>query len=25
VRSKVGPQIANHIVTVRGVGYLFKM
>lgn len=25
VRSKVGPQIANHIVTVRGVGYLFKL
>ena len=24
VRSKVGPQVANHIVTVRGVGYLFK-
>ena len=24
VRSKVGPQIASHIVTVRGVGYLFK-
>lgn len=25
VRSKVGPQVANHIVTVRGVGYLFKV
>ena len=25
VRSKVGPQIANNIVTVRGVGYLFKL
>jgi DNA-binding response OmpR family regulator len=25
VRSKVGPQIAAHIVTVRGVGYLFKL
>ena len=25
VRSKVGPQIASHIVTVRGVGYLFKL
>ena len=25
VRSKVGPQVANHIVTVRGVGYLFKL
>ena len=25
VRSKVGPQVANHIVTVRGVGYLFKI
>ncbi|WP_298580308.1 response regulator transcription factor [uncultured Olegusella sp.] len=25
VRSKVGPQIAAHIVTVRGVGYLFKI
>ena len=25
VRSKVGPQIANHIVTVRGVGYLFTL
>ena len=24
VRSKVGPQIAAHITTVRGVGYLFK-
>ena len=24
VRSKVGPQIASHIATVRGVGYLFK-
>lgn len=24
VRSKVGPQIAAHIATVRGVGYLFK-
>ncbi len=25
VRSKVGPQIASHITTVRGVGYLFKL
>ena len=25
VRSKVGPQVAAHIVTVRGVGYLFKV
>lgn len=25
VRSKVGPQIASHIATVRGVGYLFKL
>lgn len=25
VRSKVGPQIASHIVTVRGVGYLFRL
>ncbi len=25
VRSKVGPQIASHIITVRGVGYLFKL
>lgn len=25
VRSKVGPQVASHIVTVRGVGYLFKI
>lgn len=25
VRSKVGPLIASHIVTVRGVGYLFKL
>ena len=25
VRSKVGPQVAAHIVTVRGVGYLFKL
>ncbi|MDO4437243.1 MAG: response regulator transcription factor [Coriobacteriaceae bacterium] len=24
IRSKVGPQIAAHIDTVRGVGYLFK-
>lgn len=24
IRSKVGPQIAGHISTVRGVGYLFK-
>ncbi|MDY2778015.1 MAG: response regulator transcription factor [Collinsella sp.] len=24
IRSKVGPQIAAHINTVRGVGYLFK-
>ena len=25
VRSKVGPQVASHIVNVRGVGYLFKL
>jgi DNA-binding response OmpR family regulator len=25
VRSKIGPQVASHIVTVRGVGYLFKL
>ncbi|MBQ9058688.1 MAG: winged-helix domain-containing protein [Atopobiaceae bacterium] len=25
VRSKVGLQVASHIVTVRGVGYLFKL
>lgn len=25
VRSKVGPQVASRIVTVRGVGYLFKL
>lgn len=25
VRSKVGPQVASHIITVRGVGYLFKL
>lgn len=25
VRSKVGPQVANHIVTIRGVGYLFRV
>ncbi|MDD5799690.1 MAG: winged helix-turn-helix domain-containing protein [Coriobacteriales bacterium] len=25
VRSKVGPQVAAHIITVRGVGYLFKL
>ena len=25
IRSKVGPQIAAHITTVRGVGYLFKV
>ena len=25
VRSKVGPQVASHIVKVRGVGYLFKL
>ncbi|WP_154026617.1 winged-helix domain-containing protein [Olsenella uli] len=25
VRSKVGPQVASHIATVRGVGYLFKL
>ncbi len=25
VRSKVGPQVASHIVTVRGVGYLFRV
>ena len=24
IRSKVGPQVAAHITTVRGVGYLFK-
>lgn len=24
VRSKVGPQVASHIGTVRGVGYLFR-
>lgn len=24
VRAKVGPQIASHIQTVRGVGYMFK-
>ena len=24
IRSKLGPQIAAHITTVRGVGYLFK-
>ncbi len=24
VRSKVGPQVASHIVTIRGVGYLFR-
>ncbi|AEB07554.1 putative two component transcriptional regulator, winged helix family [Coriobacterium glomerans PW2] len=24
IRSKVGPQIAAHIMTVRGVGYLFR-
>ena len=24
IRSKVGPLIAAHITTVRGVGYLFK-
>ena len=24
IRSKIGPQIAAHITTVRGVGYLFK-
>lgn len=24
IRSKVGPQIAAHVTTVRGVGYLFK-
>ncbi|TXF38949.1 MULTISPECIES: winged helix-turn-helix domain-containing protein [unclassified Collinsella] len=24
IRSKIGPQIAGHINTVRGVGYLFK-
>ena len=24
IRSKVGPQIAAQITTVRGVGYLFK-
>ena len=25
VRSKVGPQVASHIATVRGVGYLFRL
>lgn len=25
VRSKVGPQVASHIVTIRGVGYLFRV
>ena len=25
VRSKVGPQVASHIVTLRGVGYLFRV
>lgn len=25
VRSKIGPLIAAHIVTVRGVGYLFRI
>lgn len=25
VRSKMGPQVASHIATVRGVGYLFKL
>ena len=25
VRSKVGPQVAAHIVTIRGVGYLFRV
>ena len=25
VRSKVGPKVASHICTVRGVGYLFKV
>ena len=25
VRSKVGPQVAAHIVTIRGVGYLFRI
>lgn len=25
VRSKIGSQVASHICTVRGVGYLFKM
>ena len=25
VRSKVGPQAAAHIVTIRGVGYLFRV
>ena len=25
VRSKVGPQVASHIVTIRGVGYLFRL
>ncbi len=25
VRSKVGPQVASHVVTIRGVGYLFRI
>ncbi len=25
VRSKVGPQVASHVVTIRGVGYLFRV
>ena len=25
VRSKVGPQVASHIVSIRGVGYLFRI
>lgn len=25
VRSKVGPRVASHIVTIRGVGYLFRV
>ena len=25
VRSKVGPQVASNIVTIRGVGYLFRI
>lgn len=25
VRSKVGAQVASHIVTIRGVGYLFRL